>query len=248
MKMRMKYALKYQINEYKKPVITFYIVIYSIYILMTLSNLTRKNPDDYSNVGGMEMASMIFLFVAGLNCFKQNFRMLMQNGISRRSVFTSNVLGILPVAGLMALVDSINRIIFGQLAGYQSFFQMLYPGWHGGQMSFLQITLEGFVWMFFMYCMAAMAGYFITTLYYRMNKPVKLAVSIGVPVMLFVVLPYIDNVLSGLHIFKGIYQFTSWAFGFNTDNPYMAVATCTVIFVVFGVLSWLLVRRAPIKD
>lgn len=246
--MKFKAALKYQIYDFKKSVMIFYIVIYALYILMTASVLTHRGS--YSNVGGMEMASFIFLFVAGLNSFKSPFRMLMQNGLSRRTIFLSNASVFLATAGFMAVLDSINRLIFSGLANYRSFFQVLYYNRYAGQASSLAVTLEGFLWMFFMYCMAAMVGYFITTLYYRMNKPAKLTVSIGVPVLLFVILPYIDFAFRGVNLFRGIAKLMGWAWGLADGgaNPYMAMATCTVIFLVFGALSWLLTRRAPIKD
>lgn len=176
--------------------------------------------------------------------------MLMANGISRRTVFTSHMVSVLPVAAFMAAVDSINHIIFSALTQYQSFFYQIYHN-RFTQSSFgtsALITLEGFIWMFFVYAMMAMIGYFISTLYYRMNKPLKLIVSIGVPILLFIVLPYIDVYISGLQLFKGIWVFIAQAWGFVNDNPYIAMLSSAITFVVFGALSYLLIRKAQVKD
>lgn len=100
-----------------------------------------------------------------------------------------------------------------------------------------------------LYAAVSMIGYFITALYYRMGKGAKIAVSVGVPAGLLIMLPIVDASLFHGKIGRTIGRLTSFAFGYsNKANPYYGMVTLLLIFAVFSALSWLLVRKAVIKD
>lgn len=251
--MKFKSAFKYHLSGYIKPLIIFYIVIYAIFAFMMISNFILREKGYTAGFGGIETSSIIFIFIAGLNSFKGPFYMLLVNGVSRKSMFSSYAISILPMAAGMALIDTINHGIFSSFSYYNSLFSHLYKYRYanGGNLfgTTFQISMEGFLWMFFIYAMMAMIGFFITTLYYRMNRPLKLAVSIGVPVLLFVVLPYADMVMFQGGLFKGIGMFMAKALGLlDGFNPYSAMLSCTIVFALFGLFGYLLMRRATIKE
>lgn len=251
--MKFKAALKYQLSSMTRPLIVFYVVIYSLLILMTVLQLTSTVDDGNVSFGGMDFASVIFLFVTGLNSFKSTFHLMLANGVSRRTMFHSFSVMALPLAAGMAIIDTINGIIFSNVYNYQSMFKQFYRLRYvteGPAGNSVQVVAEGVLWMFFLYASVAMIGYLITTLYYRMNKPLKLVVSIGVPVFLIILLPIIDNVwLPSVDIYGGIVRFFRWAWGFANGgcNPYIAMITSAITFGVCGVLSFLVSRNATVK-
>jgi hypothetical protein len=247
--MNIKTAVKYQIYEFKKPFLIYYFIIYMIFALFFLSTspLIRNGAD--VNLGGMEAASMIFIFVSGLNSFKETFRMFIQNGLSRKTLFISFVCGIIPISAFMALIDSINGVLAGMVSNYQTAYMQFYGQRYAGSSNGILQLVEGFLWSIFAYAMLAMTGYFITTLYYRMNKGLKFIVSIGVPAFFFIILPIIDTNFTDGVISKGITNFFSFAWGYkNGFNPYFSMVTCTLIFALFGGLSYLLIRKAVVKE
>ena len=83
--MNLKVSVKYQLDEYKRPVIIFYIIVL---LVCTVSLAAIMPADDSAAVkgrfGGMEIATIIFLFIAGMNSFRDAFRLFMQNSISRK--------------------------------------------------------------------------------------------------------------------------------------------------------------------
>lgn len=88
-----------------------------------------------------------------------------------------------------------------------------------------------------------MLGYLITTMYYRMSKSLKLIVSIGVPGFLFMLLPIIDfNLFKGA-IYSGFKQVLTVSFG-----NFLMMVSCIVLYAVSTALSWLLVKKAIVKD
>jgi hypothetical protein len=107
---------------------------------------------------------------------------------------------------------------------------------------------QQFLWLFVAYCWIMMAGFFITSLYYRMNKGAKIAVSVGVPVLLFYVLPILDFYLLKNALSKALLNFVSFAWGLsNGCNPFIGVASMLVLGAVSAALAWSLVRRVNVK-
>lgn len=245
--MSLNVAVKYRLYDNKKAVLVFYIVVLSIYAFMFLfSALIKDNAEFKGSIQGMELASAIFLFVAGLNSFKEVFRMFMQNGMSRKTMFISNIISTLVICSVMALIDSalalVSRNITAVNSGIYSsgMLELMYGRYINGIGNFLISLLL----CFFIYATFSAVGFFITTLYYRMNKGLKITVSIGVPAVLFVIAPLIDTLLLKGAVFAALAKITGAAF----SSPFMCMLSCFILFVLITVLSWFLVRKAIVKD
>ncbi|MDN5307806.1 MAG: hypothetical protein PWP16_1169, partial [Eubacteriaceae bacterium] len=96
-------------------------------------------------------------------------------------------------------------------------------------------------------------GYFITVAFYRMSKKIKTIVSVGIPVTLFMLLPMLDELLYSagivdLHISSRIGNFMLAVTGSSSGNPWIACLFFFVIMTLMCALSWLLLRRATIKN
>ena len=240
--MRFLPAWKYQMNGVKWPLIVYYIVIASLLVLMGVS-LSIAQENVRITVGGMEMASMIFIFVVGLNSYKSVFFMMSANGISRKTMFVSFLAMLGVVAAGMALVDTLYGIGMKMAGNYQTMFEQLYnletsaPAWIPG----------GFEWRLCSYLVAGMAGYLITILYYRMNKAVKLLVSIGVPVLVLFVWPAADLAWFNGATLKAVGWLIGWASGLSSGNPYIGVISNIVLTALLGALCYVALRRAPIR-
>lgn len=249
--MKLKAALKYQIHEFIRPLIIFYIVVYALLIYMGIQQAIMAERGLTVEFSGLEMASGIFIFIVGLNSFKTTFQLFLANGVSRKTMFKSYLGAVAPLAALMALVDSINSLVLSSVGNFHSMFYQVYSVRYGEISTFgakMQVFWEGFVWMTLLYVMIAMTGFFLTTIYYRMGKSLKLIVSVGVPVLLVIILPYIDsNILDGA-ISKAMDHFFRIVWGMNDRNPYIAVLTCFVTFAVFSGFSFLTMRRATVKE
>lgn len=243
--MRLAPALKFQLNSIKWPLIIFYIVIYSLLILMTISQIIFRDYAGVVDIGGMDLASVIFLFVLGLNSFRSTFHMFSANGISRKTMFVSFIATTGILCSGMAIIDSINALIINQFIDYQPIMVQLFAS----RYSDIGIATygEGFLWMFFMYAASMMFGFFLTTAYYRMNKPLKLIISIGVPVFLFIILPILDAQLFHGEVYKAIGMFIAFCSGQLSGSPYVSMASNAVFYAIFATLGFLFVRRATVK-
>jgi len=81
-----------------------------------------------------------------------------------------------------------------------------------------------------------------------MNTPMKVAVSISVPCFLFIGLPLIDNMTNGgvSYFFDRVSQLI---FGVDGSNgPLSVMAFALVCSALLCGLSWLLIKKAPVKN
>src|SRR5665647_391197 len=130
--MKGKSSIKYQLSEMKSPVAIFYFIMFCILVLgftfKTIGVVSINGSSVFSNSSlsgpgftGMEAVSAIFLFVCGLNSFKEFFRMLTQNGLSRKTIFAGRIITFLALCAGMAVIDKfilvVGKIIAAQLPG-----------------------------------------------------------------------------------------------------------------------------------
>lgn len=250
--MNLKTATLYQVKDYKNSVLIYYLVVVSV-VTFFLITISVGDSSNFTSTGGIESATSIFLFVAGLNSFKESFLMLMQNGISRKTMFISRVISVGILSVIMACTDRILIFLMGlvntgngrfEISGlYEHFFAE-----HAAGRNVLQRGVEGILLAIVLYLASVAFGYFITAAYYRMSKALKIAVSVGVPVGIFLVLPVIDATVAGGRIGRFIAKALRFIFCFGEADPYNLILSCIGVFIVFFTLSWLLVRKAVEKN
>jgi len=241
--MNIKAALKYRLYDSKKPILIYYLAIAGLLLLLFTSFMSIKISS--GRVNGMEMASAIFLFVFGMNSFKESFRLFMQNGVSRKTVFVSQLLSALIICATMSLIDNIisflNKIIFtSDRFSYTGLIEQIY----GKQGSGISMAILSFGFCFSLNLAFLSLGFLITTLYYRMNKGQKIAVSIGVPALLYVILPVLDTILFKKALSDAFGKLFSFAFG----SPFASILSCIILSTVFYCFCWPLIKKAVVRD
>lgn len=249
--MSLKAPIKFQLVNNIKSVVTFYIVLICLMIFTFI--LTNESMGSV-RVSGIEFGTIIFLFIVGLNSFKETFMMFIQNSVSRISMFKSFIIVVAFYSVVMALLGNV-ILLLGKLLElgsnkfeYQGFFEQIYHRRYTSTGDF-QMYLEGLLFLTFIFAAIYMLGYFITVLYYRMNRLAKIAVSVGVPIGYIVILPIADYAFLDGAINRTVVNILTFAFGFGNGqaNPYYAMVSCLIAFVVLGGLSWLLMRKAVAK-
>ena len=101
--MNLKSAIKYQLYNVKKAVMIFYFVIYVLIIL---------SSTHFVRISGLEFATIIFIFIVGLNWFKESFKILIQNGVSRLTQYKAMTISAVILATGLSIIDVINRFLW----------------------------------------------------------------------------------------------------------------------------------------
>ena len=247
----MKMALKYHLRHTVKPLIIFYLVILVFVILNTIGAASREgsaSPSNGLNYCGLETATAIFLLVLGLNFFRENFLMFMQHSRSRSTLFVSGILAVLCLCAFTALIDSLLSLIASAAGSYTTVYMALFHQRYASLGATARV-LESGLWHFCVYLVFSLTGLFITILYYRLNKALKLTVSIGVPVLLFIGLPYLWFRYDWNFRFFGLIDLIIKGVSGNYGMlPLLSAATFALLGIVIAGLCFVLQRGAVIKE
>ncbi len=252
--MFIKPILRYQAREYSRPFISFFLVYSFIIGLIVLSQ--RLSPQDSSgNVNFVEVGSVILVFVCGIVSFRESFKFLSQNGITRKQFFVARLCSMALLSVVTSLFDlglvAIGRIILpsAEDISLSKVFDTAYtPFWNGGNT--LIRSAVYFLLLILGHMLFLALGFVIGIAYYRMNRIVKIIVSIGVPLLLFYGLPILDFVFLNGVIFRTLGNILIAAFGFSlpVPNPFIAILSLFGSTIVFFGLAWAMVRRVPVKE
>lgn len=229
---------KYLFRDFKKALVIFYGIIFAIVILMAALYFSIISKESGSaGFGGFGFSAFIFLFVAGLNCFKANFKFLQANNIPRKRFYYANIITLISISALMAFIDTTMTRILRLILPYENMVEQLYKN---------DFFFSSFMWSFALFVLVASTGWCITMLYYRCDKLMKTVISFA-PVLVIILFFMINNLTKGA-MGIAVIKFLTMALGFNNNNPYMAALTFFIAAAgAFG-LCYLLIRKITIKD
>lgn len=244
--MKLKQTMRYHLHDFTRASIIYYLVIASLILLSFI--LKAALSLEHFTLGGLDSSSAIFLFVLGLNAFKSQFGLFIQNGISRRTLVVDFLLSALLISFGVALVDNILPLLLRTSLNYSSVFMSTYY-----PMKTYAFSITGLAWTMLANMAAMCCGFFLTTLFYRMNKPLKVLVSAGIPLLIFVGLPLAEVFIPSFNFYQSALKFYLWAmgmsfFGIGAVSPLRALVSLSVVSVVMAALAYLLVRRATLKE
>lgn len=245
MNMRLMPTYQNHLKDWVKGLVILYSVLVGIFILATIF-IAVSVDQGHPSFEGMEFVSQIFLVVAGITFFKPNLKLALANGISRRTEFVVTMLAALTVGAVcMVLNDGVN-LLYGTVYPTESAFYMTYSGFNFANQAAYYLTKVAYDILGNFFCFVV--GYFIGALYYRMNRALKIAVSIGVPV-LFSSAAGIAGFLS----FRSEFWRDLFAWAFETiariyANPYSYLLATILVHALLIFFSYLLIRTAPIKE
>ena len=241
-------AFKYSVLSNKKPILGFYTVVVALYLVFIVTSFFISG----GSVSGMDMASLVFLFVFGITSFKENFYMLLQNGVSRKNMFLGTVLSLLVVSVFVAVADTVLVRILGLIPADNfalvSLFEQLYGMTQYSNSSTFAVSIHEIAWNSMMKFAFASIGLFIGCAYYKMSGLQKTLVSCGVPCFLLLGLPLIDLALPTLNIYEKLKEFFLFFFGFSDGvNSYQCVLCCLVLSIVVSGITFLMLRKTSVK-
>lgn len=248
---------KFQLAEHKNSMLIFCLVILAILAFIPIYNgfsaMFQIQSDVTIQVTGIDMAPAIFLFVCGLNAFKDNFYMALQNGISRKSLFRNRLYVVLTLSLAMALFDQIVMVLgkaidaLSDSINYSGVLEMLYGSQFGSQSGGFLMYFESFLFLTTLFIAFLSLGYLITVIFYRMNKKQKISYVIGFYVVAFVILPIIDMMMAG-QLSVILLKFLDLTMGMSAHNPFIGMFSLIVFSIILSGLTWVLIRKAGVKN
>lgn len=247
--MKIKSIIKYNISSLKNSIAIYY----TIFITVCLASVFLSRNANISS-SGIEISSGIFLFVAGLNLFKENFYFMKSNNVSRKDFLYGTALSMIPVVIFMSFIDIIINRIYNIFMKCPTIYDMGYANigsgeWHNTinwvQSNSIITLFNSFTLQASLSLAAISLGFLITIIYYKCNKFMKVVVSI-IPIALSILISMIGTAYP--NFINNINKFIATIFGVNNRNVYVATLTLIVSFIIFIAISRLLTRKAIIKQ
>ena len=228
---------KINLNDMIKPSLIFYCILIASLILSTV--LTNSNIHIMTK--GLEIATVIFLFVCGLNSFKENFYFAQSNNISRKSFISGVIASIFPIAIVMAVIDVVINRVANIFTKMPSVYDMLYGNYVGinvlktstnwTQENSIIVIINSILVCFLLYCLAYVLGIVISMIYYRCNTIMKILVSVIGVVLL--------NLLS--------FVFDKPIFEVASVNIYLGSLSNIFVLIILSGMAFLLIKEAEVK-
>ncbi|MGI6358868.1 MAG: hypothetical protein ACOX2K_09300 [Bacillota bacterium] len=221
---------RFHMRDSRNALVIFYLIVAAV-----LALFMHISQSQNARMSGLGLASLIFIFIAGLDCFSTAFRFMQANNVSRRYFFFGTSLSLFMIAALMASVDAAMNVGLRQLFVYKGLFQQLYP---------VGSPLVDFCWSLSLFAFAAHLGWLITMVYYRSNPLMRTLVSVSpvLVIMLFL------NISLGRNLAPRIIHWFAKMLGLmGTPRPFVAIGSFLLATLLAAAGSWLLLRRATVR-
>ncbi len=248
-------SYRYQMCEHRKIIIIYYCILIGVVTALFISSAGIINSGDIKvkvNFNGLDIATIIFLFMLSRYSFSGSFGMMLQNGVSRISLFKSSLLTILSLSFLMAVIDKLIYTainLFASISGgslwVSCLFDELYPSLQSTSPTMVIIS---FIFSFFLYMTFMAGGMFIAVWFYRIGKSAKIAICVGIPVILFIILPIVEINFTGGIITSAFWNMIDFMYGSSAVKPMHSFITGLLLFLLFSGISWLLLRKAVVQN
>lgn len=196
------------------------------------------------------IVACIMVFVSGIVTAREDLRLCIQHGVGRRTAFVAGLISALSACFILAVAGELLLYAAQALtAGYENLhisdlYHILYADRQLQRLSFGQ-HLESAFFNLSIMLSANMAGMFISLVFFRLNKVWTVIIAVGAPIFLFVGLPILINFAGPVTaLSRPIASFANWVLSF----PWAGIFFFVLVAAVTALLSWLVVRRAPIND
>ena len=252
--MNLKPILRYQLRQYRNAFLAIYGLIYGLLVLVLVFKYLRHSVGGAVGGSGLDGMTMLACLIGGLVLFKNAFRFFTSCSVSRRRLFCGFAAAIAIIAAIVSLIDIVNAMIFSNFIDYRTFYTARIFGDSVAAKGSnalpavpftFALLLKNWLWCLLSDFSLGMLGFLIGALYYRMSKPVKILVSVGVPAFFFLFLPLFDFNVTHWAIVRFLAaawaQWTNWGM-----NPGLDLLSRLAVAALFGGGIWLLLRKAEL--
>ncbi len=238
---KLKSIIRYECMTSFKYIWIFYAIQYAAVSLITL--IIGISTGSFEEVGtnGLEVNTLIYVGILGVLGFKEDFKMLIQNGFTRKYIYTATFSMFCFISGSMALVDTAaGNIIHHFNHGYSS----LYGGIYG-----YENIVMNWLWLFLVYVMVCSLLYIGILVINKAGKAISIYLGVAVGGIVLLIIALFRYVFSAGTV-SNILEFSAKAMGFMTDgtiNYLFPALTLLLAIVILGSGSYAVIRRTELR-
>lgn len=245
---KMKAMIKYEQAIKLIPIGIFYGIQYAIVLFIALMIALGTGSMENFGSNSLEINTFVFVGVCGVLGFKEDFKMFIQHGFTRKYIFCAVTASFVSVSAVMALVDTavgqclhefLPKILPSQ---YFSLFGALYG--YGN-------IFANWLWLFMAYMLICSLLYFIILVIHKVGKRSAVVLGVGVGAFLLVVIALFRYVLPNTFV-REFLTVLAKLMGFENGlsfpgNPVYPIITFAVLTCILLVVSFAILRKTEIK-
>lgn len=238
---KIKAAVLYECSTSFKALCIFYLLQYGIIMLIIL--ILGIVLGGFENVGtnGLEMNTIIFVGIFGVLGFKEDFKMLIQNGFTRKYIFFATMSLCVFMSGTMALIDTlVGQFLHEITKEYQSIFGSIYG---------YENLFANWIWLFFLYLLILSLFYLSVLVINKVGNTAAIYLSIVLGGVILLLVALFRFVLSDKTV-SNILELCSKLMGFMADGTVNFLFPALTLFVLGGILgvgAYVLLGRTELK-
>lgn len=237
--MKLWTVIKYEICTALRPLLIFWAIMYGI--VAALLFFARVTGQEALQVNGLEISSFIFLGIFGNLGFHEDFRMLIQNGFTRKYIYAGAAAMFMGITAVMAAVDTTVPELLG-MEEYHTLFVGMYGEGH--------FILIQWFWLFLLYFTVCGICYFFTLVSNKIGKKNFWLLLVLAGAVCLIVLPVIISRFLPDAAAAALTRTVLQLAGFDESGSVALIwplGTLLVICIVFAALSYGMIRKAEIK-
>lgn len=238
---KLKSIIRYECTTSLKYLLLFYPIQYGIIALISLIIGISIGSLEDVGTNAIEMNSIIYVGVLGVLGLKQDFKMLIQNGFTRKYIFIATLSMFCFISGTMAVIDT---AVGSLLHHFNNNYSSLYGGLYGYENIFMN-----FVWLFLVYVLVCSLLYLVMLIVNKVGKNVSIYLGCflgGIVLLVIALFRYVFSTEAATNVLA----FLTKAMGFMADGTinYLFPALAFLLFIaVLGSGSYAVIRRTELK-
>ena len=237
----LKSVVQYECMTSFKYIWIFYGIQYALVSFITI--IIGIVVGSFENVGtnALEMNTLIYIGILGVLGFQEDFKMLIQNGFTRKYIFIATLSMFCFMSGTMALIDT----VVGNLIHY---FNNNYSSLYGAIYGYDHLFMN-WLWLFLLYVLICSLLYLTILVINTVGKTISIYLGIILGGVVLLIVALFRFVFSG-EILSSVMEFLIKAMGFMTDgtiNFFFPVLTLLLVASILGISSYTIIQHTELK-
>lgn len=240
---KLRTVIRYECITSFKYIWIFYAILFSI--ILGIWGMFYINTGSTDKIGSnlLEINTFIYVGILGVLGFKEDFKMLIQNGFTRQYIFIATISLFVFISSIMAFVDTIAGIGLHALSNnYSSLFNDIYGFGHSYFIHWL--------WLFLAYTLTCCTSYLVVLIINKIGKKSSTIIGVTFGLVCFLAIPAILQLVIPETLANDIIEVCVKLVGYMSDGTIMFLYPVVFLTVIIGVLSffsYFIIRRTELK-
>ena len=238
---KLRILIQYECMTSFKYIWLFYAIMYAIVLLIYIMVSAITGDPETAGTSCLEMNTFIYVGILGALGYSEDFKMMIQNGFTRKYIFAATLSMFAFIGGIMSFVDTVmGNLLHYFVPNYNSLFGVIYG--YGD-------ILPNWIWLFLLYMLTCSLFYLAVLAVHKLEKTLSLCLGVVLVGVILLAVALFRYVLPQ-SLVDDISELATRAMGFmggGTVNYLFPLLTLFLLTAVFSLGAYRIIRRTEVK-